>query len=274
MPAHTRFTVVGREALGPRMTRIVLEGDDLSAFTGEFYTDRYVKLLLPVEGTTLPEPLEMESIRAALPAELHPVLRTYTVRSADIDQTVVPPRGRISIDFAIHPYDGVGTRWVRDVGIGTPVLVIGPGGAYHPDAAADWHLIAADDTALPAACAALEALPADAVGVALLEVEEPEDALPVRAPAGVEIRWLPRSEEGDDALFDAIDLLPWRDGDVHVFVHGEAHEVMRRIRPLLRDERGVDPERISISGYWRRGATEEGFRAWKRDLALDEGRRD
>ncbi|MBB1041821.1 siderophore-interacting protein, partial [Dietzia sp. Cai40] len=51
---------------------------------------------------------------------------------------------------------------------------------------------------------------------------------------------------------------------------GEAETVMKHLRPLLRSGRGVPARRASISGYWRRGRTEEGFRTWKRELAESE----
>jgi NADPH-dependent ferric siderophore reductase len=38
---------------------------------------------------------------------------------------------------------------------------------------------------------------------------------------------------------------------------------MKALRGYLRDERGVERELLSISGYWRRGLDEEGFRADK-----------
>ena len=42
---------------------------------------------------------------------------------------------------------------------------------------------------------------------------------------------------------------------------------MHGIRPYLLTERGVPKADVSISGYWRRGRTEETFREWKRELA-------
>ena len=48
------------------------------------------------------------------------------------------------------------------------------------------------------------------------------------------------------------------------FVHGEAAFV-RDLRRLLRGERGVPLDRLSISGYWRRGMDDEGWRSTKAD---------
>ncbi len=73
------------------------------------------------------------------------------------------------------------------------------------------------------------------------------------------------------ALAEAVRAEPWRDGQVHVFIHGEAQVVMHDLRPYIRKERGVPANLASISGYWRRGRTEETFRQWKRELAESEG---
>ena len=38
-------------------------------------------------------------------------------------------------------------------------------------------------------------------------------------------------------------------------------------------ERGLSRDQVSISGYWRLGRTEEGFRDWKSELAATESAR-
>jgi hypothetical protein len=49
---------------------------------------------------------------------------------------------------------------------------------------------------------------------------------------------------------------------------------MHQVRPHLFGERGLPRSQVSISGYWRRGRSEEGFRAWKSELARSEGSRE
>src|SRR6478672_2149532 len=65
-------------------------------------------------------------------------------------------------------------------------------------------------------------------------------------------------------LVDAVRSLPWPDDGVHGFVHGEAAAV-RDIRRYLRVERGLGLDRLSVSGYWRLGHDDEGWRASKRE---------
>jgi NADPH-dependent ferric siderophore reductase len=158
---------------------------------------------------------------------------------------------------------------------------MGPSGAYAPDPAADWHLMAGDEAALPAISAALEALPDNAVGKVFIEVAGPEDEIALKSPEGVGVNWIYRGGRADlvsedragdhSPLIAAVKEANWLPGQVQVFIHGEAQAVMHNLRPYIRKERGVDAKWAnSISGYWRRGRTEETFRQWKRELAKAE----
>jgi len=273
-PIHT-FDVVRSEQLTPHMIRVVL-GGGFTTFTPTDFTDSYVKIVLPRSGTdvsTLPTPLTLDSFKE-LPEEYQPVVRTYTVRKVDRE------RGEISIDFVVHGEHGVAGPWAASVKPGDPAYLMGPSGAYAPDPAADWHLLAGDESGLPAISAALEAMAPDAVGFVFVEVSGPDDEIELVAPEGVQIRWLYRggradlvSEEraGDHApLIEAVKEMLWRPGQVQVFIHGEAQAVMHNLRSYIRKERGVDAKWASISGYWRRGRTEETFRQWKAELAKAE----
>ncbi|TQR84036.1 siderophore-interacting protein [Mycobacterium hodleri] len=273
-PIHT-FDVVRSEQLTPHMIRVVL-GGGFTTFTPTDFTDSYVKIVLPRGGTdvsTLPTPLTLDSFKE-LPDEYQPVVRTYTVRKVDRE------RGEISIDFVVHGEHGVAGPWAASVKPGDPAYLMGPSGAYAPDPAADWHLLAGDESGLPAISAALEAMAPDAIGFVFVEVSGPDDEIELVAPEGVQIRWIYRggradlvSEEraGDHApLVEAVKEVLWRPGQVQVFIHGEAQAVMHNLRSYIRKERGVDAKWASISGYWRRGRTEETFRQWKAELAKAE----
>ena len=273
-PIHT-FEVVRTERLTPHMIRVVL-GGGFTTFTPSDFADSYVKIVLPQSGTdvsTLPTPLTLDSFKK-LPDAYQPVVRTYTVRKVDTE------RGEISIDFVVHGEHGVAGPWAGSAQPGDPAYLMGPSGAYSPDPAADWHLLAGDEAGLPAISTALEAMAPDAVGLAFIEVSGPDDEIELVAPEGVQIRWIYRegradlvSEDraGDHApLIAAVKEALWLPGQVQVFIHGEAQAVMHNLRPYVRKERGVDAKWASISGYWRRGRTEETFRQWKAELAKAE----
>ena len=271
-PIHT-FEVVRSEQLTPHMLRLVLGGPGFDTFTPNEFTDAYVKLVIVDPGidvASLPQPLTIDSF-SELPQEKRPTVRTYTVRRAD------PQRREICIDFVIHGEHGVAGPWAVAAQPGQPAYLMGPSGAYAPDPAADWHLMAGDEATIPAISAALEALPDNAIGHVFIEVAGPEDELELTRPDGVELHWIyrggradlvPDDQAGDHApLIAAVKECPWLPGQVQVFIHGEAQAVMHNLRPYIRKERGVDAKwASSISGYWRRGRTEETFREWKRQL--------
>jgi NADPH-dependent ferric siderophore reductase len=272
---HT-FEVLRTEQLTSHMVRVVLGGNGFDTFTPSEFTDSYVKLIFvadDVDVAALPQPLTLDSF-ADLPAVKKPVVRTITVRHAD------PVAREIVVDIAVHGDHGAAGPWAATAQPGQPTYLMGPSGAYAPDSAADWHLLAGDETALPAISVALESLPASAIGQVFIEIAEPEDEVSLTAPEGVQINWLYRGgradlvgedRAGDNApLVDAVKTAFWLPGQVHVFIHGEAQAVMHNLRPYIRKERGVDAKWASISGYWRRGRTEETFRQWKKELAAAE----
>ncbi|WP_375484350.1 siderophore-interacting protein [uncultured Mycobacterium sp.] len=271
-PVHT-FEVVRREQLAPHMVRVVLGGNGFDTFVPNDFSDSYVKLVFipdDVDVATLPQPLTLDSF-AGLPAEKQPVIRTMTVRRVD------PAARELTIDIVVHGEHGVAGPWAEAADPGQPMYLMGPGGAYSPDPGADWHLLAGDESALPAMAAALEALPDNAVGKAFIEIAGPEDEIPISAPKLVQVNWIyrggradlvPEDRAGDHApLIEAVRTTQWLPGQVHVFIHGEAQAVMHNLRRYIRKEREVDAKWASISGYWRRGRTEETFRQWKKELA-------
>jgi NADPH-dependent ferric siderophore reductase len=271
-PVHT-FEVVRREHLAPHMVRVVLGGNGFDTFVPSEFTDSYVKLVFvadDVDVAALPRPLTLDSF-SGLPAEKQPVIRTMTVRRADAAAR------ELTIDIVVHGEHGVAGPWAEAAEPGQPMYLMGPGGAYSPDPTADWHLLAGDESALPAIAAALEALPDNAIGKAFIEIAGPEDEIPLTAPESVQVNWIyrggrsdlvPEERAGDHApLIEAVKTTQWLPGQVHVFIHGEAQAVMHNLRPYIRKEREVDAKWASISGYWRRGRTEETFRQWKKELA-------
>ncbi|GAA4476224.1 siderophore-interacting protein [Rhodococcus olei] len=245
------LTVLRTEYVTPHLVRVHLGGPGFDEFVPNGHTDAYVKLVFG--------------------SDAEPVLRTYTVRRIDDGNR------EIAIDFVVHGDEGIAGRWAAAASAGDELRLRGPGGAYAPRTEADWHLLAGDESAVPAIATALEALPAGARAQVFVEVAGPDDEVELRTTADAAVTWIHRgggaNEVGDDRAGDnapliaAVRAADWWPGQPHVFVHGEAHTVMHGLRPYLRKERGVPAEWASISGYWRRGRTEEGFRVWKSALA-------
>jgi NADPH-dependent ferric siderophore reductase len=261
--------VVRTSRITPHMIRVVLAGDGLSGFPVGEFTDHYVKLLFAVDGAPYEGPDDLERVRAELPAELWPVTRTYTVRSWDA------LAGELTVDFVHHGEKGLAGPWAARARPGDRIRLLGPGGAYAPSPEADWHLLAGDESALPAIGATLDRLPAAApvrVVVEVASAEEEQTDLAVRG--GVELVWVHRGDgPPGEALVALMRATPLPPGQGHVFVHGEAGAV-RELRRHLRAEHGLAPGLTSISGYWRRGDTENrwqaGKRAWNAAIEAEE----
>lgn len=247
----TTLTVLRREPLSPSLVRVVFGGAGFDDFQPSEYTDSYVKLLLGDPDA--------------------PTMRTYTVRSVDSD------RREIAIDFVVHGDEGVAGPWAARAEPGDTMSMFGPGGAYRPRADADWHLLAGDESAIPAIAAAVSALGPDAVARVYIEVDDESHEIPLDHGPGVQVTWIHRSSARpspspeESPLAAAVLASEWLPGQVHAFVHGEAQTVMHVLRPYIRKTHQVSAEWASISGYWRKGRNEESFRAWKRELAASEG---
>lgn len=247
----TTLTVLRTEELTPHMQRVYLGGSGFEDFEPAGYTDSYVKLIF---GSGDDE-----------------IKRTYTVRSVD------SAAREIAIDFVVHGDEGVAGPWAARVEPGEKISMYGPSGAYSPRPDADWHLFAGDESAIPAIAAAVESLPEDAIAKVFIEVADRKDEIYLETLAVVDVTWIhrgaPSNEVGDDKsgdhapLIEAVRSTEWLPGQAQVFIHGEAQAVMHNLRGYVRKERGVSAEWASISGYWRKGRTEETFRAWKRELA-------
>ncbi|WP_138418402.1 siderophore-interacting protein [Sinomonas gamaensis] len=262
-PRPTLDLVVARtEQLTPHLVRVVAGGPGFDAFSDNGFTDKYVKISFP---TSLPEgawpdgPVDIPALKETLPAEQWPVTRTYTVRWFNTDTR------ELAIDFVVHGDEGLAGPWAAAAKPGDRLVCAGPGGAYSPDPEAEWHLFAGDESALPAIAAALEALPADARGIAFLETPSDDDVLELTAPAGVELRWLSRDGEraGETlVLAEAVATAEWLPGTPNVFAHGE-RGAMKELRAIFK-ERGLAREKLSLSGYWAHGRAEDQFQAEKK----------
>ncbi|MBB4932303.1 NADPH-dependent ferric siderophore reductase [Lipingzhangella halophila] len=267
-PRVRRAQVRRVEWLTPHMIRVVLGGPGLEGFAADEYTDHYIKLLFPADGGAYPEPFELQRIREEQPREQWPVMRTYTVRHWDASER------ELTVDFVHHGDKGVAGPWAAAAQPGDDLYFSGPGGGYAPDPGADWHLLAGDASALPAIAAALERMPQGALAHAFIEVSGPEEEQKLETAAEASITWLHQGPERvGGPLVRAVAALEFPPGDVQAFVHGEAGFV-KELRRLLRTERGVARDRLSISGYWRLGLNEDGWQSakseWNREVEAEQ----
>lgn len=292
---RTRVAQIVR--LSPHFTRITVRGEDLRHF-GTVGRDQRIKLLFPSAGGVVPAMVFTEPIAEwygrwrLLPDSERGVMRTYTVRA------IRPEAQEIDIDFVLHGIDGPASAWATGAQEGDELILLGPdgrsqasgGGVEWQPGAARTVLLAGDETAVPAIAAILETLESSGEalsGSVCLEIPDAEDALDLRAPAGIEVVWLPRSGAGATADADiergskhparhgvlldeavraraGVLALDQRSGDAAVdtgapgcyfWLAGEAGVVTGLRRHLVRDL-GIDRRSITFMGYWRKGRSE------------------
>jgi NADPH-dependent ferric siderophore reductase len=236
-----RVPVLRVTSLTPRMTRVTVGGPDLADFAAAG-TDQNVMLYFYPDDVELPEPLTLAAARAMW-SQVRPLTRTYTVSRYDRETC------EIDFDVVLHEDTGPASDWAKKAKPGDDLIFVGPSPAYVPDPEADWHLLAGDETALPAIRAILRELTAPAH--VFLEVDGEEEEQPL--PPGAHVTWLHR-DGTDDLLARAVAAADLPAGRVDAWLAGERGAMVALRRHLLSD-RGHDRSRVRPTTYWRRGET-------------------
>lgn len=252
--------VIRTERLTPHLMRVVLGGEQFDEIEFPTDTDQYIKLLFADPALKLERPYDLEALREQLSPQQMPVTRTYTIRHIDREQK------QIWVDFVIHGESGIAGPWAAHAKPGETISFFGPGSGYAPRPEADFHLLAGDESALPAIAAAVESMEAHARGVVVLDVADEDEEIALTTPEGVQVRWLHRGGDfspENARLAKHLQDMKLPTGDVQVFVHGE-REQMKLIRRLLVKDWGMDRRAMSLSAYWAFGRAEDVFQAEKR----------
>ncbi|MFG2883927.1 siderophore-interacting protein [Streptomyces sp. NPDC048297] len=275
--------VVRTRRLGPSLVRVTFGGDELRDFHSDG-CDQSLSLFLPHPGQSEPVvPLELDEgwsqAWRELPEEVRAVMRSYTLRALRRDPD------EIDIDFVLHTPAGPASTWAARAVPGDRARVLGPAVAdnrsirFRPPADADLVVMWGDDSAVPAATAALESLPAGTRARVWLEVPDAGDIQDVATDADAEITWIVRNDGAAPAVpttpadalastaapastaVDAVRAsgLPAAERP-YVWIAGESGQV-KALRRYFVGECGIDRRRVTFVGYWRRGMTEEQVRA-------------
>lgn len=270
--AHFRFftlEVLRTRRLGHSFLRVTFGGESLADFRSGGY-DQSLSLFLPCgdqEHTELPSTDEDTWFGAwrAMPDEERPVMRSYTVRE---QRRTDGGADEVDIDFVLHGDSSPASRWAGRAVTGRRITAIGPAVAenksvrFQRPAGAGTVLMYADETALPAAAAILDRLPAGTRVKAWFEVPHADDRLGLHTLADTDVTWIVR-EKGAGAAERAERVLSeLRAAELpaseapYAWLAGEAGTV-RAVRRHLVQERSIDRRAVRFTGYWRLGASEE-----------------
>ncbi|GAB3499203.1 siderophore-interacting protein [Nocardiopsis coralliicola] len=245
-PLKPRLLEVGGvERVTPRMIRVQLAGADAEGFASDNFDD-HVKIFLPPEGSrepALPQVAADGRWNMRAPGLTY---RDYTVRRfAD---------GVLTVDFVAHGHGPAG-RWAMDARPGDTLGVLGPRGTLHVAGGYGFHLLGADETALPALARRLEELPEDAHVIAFAEVADAAEERYLDRAAGARVTWLHRggTEPGAAGLLArALDSAGLPAGTGFAWFGGEAAG-LKPVRRRLAELGFVRKANAVVDGYWRRG---------------------
>jgi len=241
--AALELEVVTRETLTPGMVRVRLTGPDLADFRHVAGQDLMLAIPTGEGGDD-----DQETIN-----------RRYTIRRYDAAASAV------DIDAVSHG-EGPGARWFAAAAPGDRLGAYGPRGKVVVSPTAAWHLFVCDESGLPATAAMLEALPAGATAIAVVEVANPSEQQTIDTTADVAISWVLRDDEepGDpDRVVAALGATVLPDGPGHAYLSMEMG-VVAALRSALAD-RGLPREAMSPKAYWRRGVANAGHGEPMRD---------
>ncbi len=249
------MTVVRVADLTPHMKRVRLAGEDLDRFAR--FGGMHVRMLFPTPAVPEPEwPVAGPNGLAVWPPEdRKPTPRAYTIRTLDI------AGGWMDIDILTHEGESVGSSWATVAQPGMKVGIMGPVGRPVP-LDAQWYVLGADETGLPALGRMLETLPASTRGIAFIEVADESERQPIANRTAIEVHWIFRDgipAGKDRRLADAVLAVEWP-SDLTCFgwFAAEAEQVAP-VRDTWRKERGLGRDQTLAATYWRHGTS--GFMA-------------
>ncbi len=231
--------VLRRTEVSPGFVRLTLGGTDMAGFVSAGFDD-HIKLILPHPGQ---ERASLPTVQDGRPvmSDPRPVLRDYTPAHYDA------ARGELDIEVALHDA-GPASDWAAAAAVGHWVGVAGPRGSMVVPTAFQWHWLLGDETALPAIVRRLAELPAEAAVTVRIQVRNPADQRPLATAAKIDLQWVA-------SLPDAAEALAIPPGDGYIWGAGE-HGDMAALRKVVLAKPGVNPKRMRIAAYWKKGVAD------------------
>lgn len=219
------LTVTQVQALSPHFVSVTLAGDDLTDFVSLSFDD-HVKLLFDAtEGG-------------------EPARRDYTPRHFDAQAR------QLTLEFALHG-PGVASQWARQAQPGQRLWVAGPRGSMVVPLDHDWHLLAGDDSALPAIHRRLEELPPGSQALVLVHLADAADQRKFNTAAALQLQWCSSAAQWLDAL-RRLQLPP---GEGFAWCAGESR-LMAQARELLLHHHRHPRHAMKVAAYWKPGASD------------------
>jgi NADPH-dependent ferric siderophore reductase len=220
-------TVTQTDLIARRMLRLRIEGDDiprLACLPGQHVRVHVADMLEPRSWLR--------------PGD---ILRSYSVWQHD---------NGIELCVLDHDNGGPGTQWARQLRTGHPVSFSRPEGSFVLREGA-YHVFAGEETAAVAFGAMLRALPPAVPVYGIIEVDEPDDRLPL----GGNLHWQYRKGRpaaASQTLLEAFTQLQLPSEPGIAYLAGEARTIQLLRRHLV-TERGWPRQAICTKPFWTPG---------------------
>lgn len=259
MSSHALHTVtlVDNRQLKPRLHRLTFTSDAFSDFplTGP---DEYFGLVMPKPGRAF-EPFDVDGVNirsavAAMPEDIRPDLRWYTIRKLDRVNKL------IDVDVVTHGDSGPGSRWIRRACPGATAGMFTCPALWTPPTGS--QLLVADASALPAlrhilsyqqanAPMTLELTDVVAVITADEEIEDGLDSQWGETLRSLTIVDAPKQAE-TTATLNALNTLYPAQAPQSVWVSGEG-TLTKAVRSLAVKTWGLARENVVWVPFWFHG---------------------
>lgn len=217
-----KFTVTGKEQVGPHYVRVSFEAGGMLTGTSVHPT-QWVRMWFS-DGDKLHQ-------------------RGYTLVNPDTEADTV------DVEFALH--DGIASQWATDSEVGDTIEVTVLGSSFAlPQPQPSGYLIVGDTASLPAINSLLSEI-GDVPAWVFLEAAHDDDReLPVAraSDAGIEVLWIDR-ENGGQGLVDAVAESAFDASDHFAWVACD-NRTTRGVAKVLREDYHVPRKSIKAQGYW------------------------
>ena len=182
--------------LTPHMVRVTLTGDALPGFRSDAADDG-IRLYFPPDPTDASWLPSVEDGKIVWPDDESKLpSREYSGRRYDAEAN------ELDIDFVVHG-EGPASTWAANAKPGHFLGISGPRRSRVMAGNVDWYLLVGDEAGIPAISRRLEGLAAGTPAVAVLEVANADEQLPIESAADLNLIWVYR----DDADPNRDDLL-------------------------------------------------------------------
>jgi NADPH-dependent ferric siderophore reductase len=242
--------VKARTQIGPHVVRVTAQGESLGELPQRGF-DHWFRLFLPADG----EDAALEHVPdrfttgpylkfVASGAAKRLTVRNYTIRHHR------PADGEIDIDFAVHS-GGVASQWAQNARSGDRFALLDQGCGFDLPDDAGSLLLAGDETAQSAILGILRDLPAEAGGLAVIEVPSQEDAQSEVTASDVELRHVFRKAGEAPGAAALEQVRAWqfdRPAATSAYLAGERNLVAQARRHLA--DAGVPKPNITFMSYW------------------------